>query len=74
MIDENIDYLLNTEEYKDILIETRKKTGMNRKEFAEYLKIPYRTMQDWELGKRQMPEYLLRLILFKFSVEEQYKK
>ncbi len=74
MLDENIDYLLNTEDYKNILIETRKKAGMNRKEFAEYLKIPYRTMQDWELGKRQMPEYLLRLIVFKFSVEGQNKK
>jgi DNA-binding transcriptional regulator YiaG len=24
---------------------------MNKKEFAEYLGIPYRTLQDWELGK-----------------------
>ncbi|MCR5001285.1 MAG: hypothetical protein K6A71_05780 [Lachnospiraceae bacterium] len=31
----------------------RKQTGMNRKEFAEWLGIPYRTMQDWELGTSQ---------------------
>ena len=26
--------------------------GMNRKEFAEYLHIPYRTMTEWERGGR----------------------
>ena len=30
------------------LIELREKTGMNRKEFAEFFQIPYRTMTDWE--------------------------
>ena len=37
---------------KEELIEIRKKTGMNRKEFAEYFNIPYRTVQDWESGTR----------------------
>ena len=68
-MDYDIDYLLSNTEYKDILIETRNALGMNRKEFAEYFKIPYRTVQDWELGKRQMPEYLLRLILFRAFIE-----
>ena len=31
-------------------VTVRNKTGMNRKEFAAWLGIPYRTMQDWELG------------------------
>lgn len=35
----------------------RDKTGMNRKEFAAYLGIPYRTMDDWENNRRKMPEY-----------------
>ena len=26
----------------------RKESGMNRKDFAEWLGIPYRTMQEWE--------------------------
>lgn len=52
------------------LIEIRKSTGMNRKEFAAYFDIPYRTMQDWELGNRQMPEYLLRLIAYKVEMEK----
>ena len=55
---------------KDKLIELRMQTGMNRKEFAEYFGIPYRTMQDWELGNRKMPEYLLRLMMYKVEVEK----
>ena len=45
---------------------------MNRREFAEYFGIPYRTMQDWELGNRQMPEYLLRLMMYKVKTEGYY--
>ena len=59
---------------KDKLISLRKKTGMNRREFAEYFGIPYRTMQDWELGNRQMPEYLLRLMMYKVKMEGYYDK
>ena len=45
---------------KDYLVELRESTGMTRKEFCEYFEIPYRTVQDWELGNRKMPDYLLR--------------
>ena len=65
---------MNNMDIKDQLIEIRKETGMNRKEFAEYFGIPYRTMQDWELGNRQMPEYLLRLIAYKVKMESLQKK
>jgi len=54
---------------KDKLVALRKETGLNRKEFAEYFGIPYRTIQDWELGNRQMPEYLLRLMVYKVEME-----
>ena len=57
-------------ELKDKLIEIRKGTGMNRREFAEYFEIPYRTVQDWELGNRQMPEYLFRLMEYKIRIEK----
>ena len=50
-------------------IKIRESSGMNRKEFAEYLNIPYRTMQDWELGKSSMPKYVLELIDFKVKQE-----
>ena len=32
--------------------ELRGKMGMNRSEFCKYFGIPYRTVQDWEVGKR----------------------
>lgn len=59
---------------KELLIELRKQTGMNRKEFAAYFDIPYRTVQDWELGNRQMPEYLLRLMAYKIRMENLMKE
>lgn len=42
--------------------EIRESTGMNKKEFAEYFGIPYRTLQDWELGNRKAPEYVYSMI------------
>lgn len=52
------------------IIELRKAVGMNRKEFSEYYEIPYRTVQDWEAGKRTMPDYLLRLMKYKAEIEK----
>ena len=48
----------------------RKESGMNRADFAKWLGIPYRTMQEWELGRRAMPEYVLRLIAYKVVNEK----
>lgn len=55
---------------RDILLKLREDTGMNRRQFAEYFSIPYRTMQDWELGNRKMPEYLLKLMVYKVQKEK----
>ena len=52
------------------LIELRESTGMTRREFCEYFGIPYRTMQDWELGNRKMPDYLLRLMIYKINIDQ----
>lgn len=52
----------------------RQESGMNRKDFAEWLGIPYRTMQEWELGRRAMPEYVLRLIAYKVYNEKSKKE
>lgn len=57
---------------KEQLLELRASTGMNRRQFAEYFGIPYRTVQDWELGNRSMPEYLLRLMAYRIKIEEPY--
>lgn len=58
-------------ESKHKLVELRSSTGMNRREFAEYFEIPYRTVQEWELGNRKMPEYLLRLMAYKIQIENE---
>ena len=42
----------------------REMKGMTRNEFCKYLGIPYRTLQDWELGNRSMPSYVLRLMVY----------
>ena len=61
----NAERMLAAAKFKAI----REITGMNRKDFSEWIGIPYRTMQEWELGRRQMPDYVLRLIAYKVRVE-----
>lgn len=58
------------EEKQEKLIELRNSMNMNRREFTEYFEIPYRTVQDWELGQREMPEYLLRLMAYKAKMDK----
>ncbi len=53
----------------EYLIKLREKSGMGRKDFCQYFDIPYRTLQDWELGNRKMPDYLLKLIEYKLEKE-----
>lgn len=54
--------------------ELRKSTGMNRKEFCEYFKIPYRTMSEWERDGRHAPDYLIRLLEYYIRIELLSKK
>ena len=44
-------------------------SGMTRTQFAEYFGIPYRTIQDWELGNRKCLDYVLKLIEYKLINE-----
>ena len=53
----------------DKIVELRKSTGMNRKEFCDYFKIPYRTMSEWERDGRHAPDYLVRLLEYYIRVE-----
>lgn len=48
----------------------REKYNLSRKLFTEMFDIPYRTLQDWELGNRKCPEYLLKLIEYKLEKEQ----
>jgi DNA-binding transcriptional regulator YiaG len=54
------------------LIDIRKITGLNRSKFAEHYGIPYRTLQDWELGKNKVPEYIKNLLerVVRYEFEE----
>ena len=47
----------------------RQAAGMTRQQFCDYFGIPYRTLQDWELGNRKCPEYLLELMKYKLEKE-----
>ena len=38
-------------------------------DFAKYFNIPYRTIQNWEAGTRQCPEYVVELIKYKLEKE-----
>ena len=49
--------------------ELREKSRMSRSGFSEYFGIPYRTVQNWELGLRECPEYLLNLMQYKLEKE-----
>ena len=63
----------NTEELKkqaDKLKSIRKKTGLNRKEFSNYMGIPLRSLEEWEAGRRKMPDYLLRLISYYVGINQ----
>ena len=53
--------------------ELREKMGMHRREISDYYGIPYRTVQDWEAEKRELPEYLLRLMKYRAEVEYMMK-
>lgn len=53
-----------------IISQALKATGMTQKAFAEYFGIPVRTLQDWLAGKRKMPDYLLRLMIYKLEIEK----
>ncbi len=61
---------MERDEKRELLIELRKKTGLNRKEFAKAYSIPYPTITDWELGHRRVPEYLVRLLAYQIQAEE----
>lgn len=57
-------------EFKQI----REQSGMNIKQFSEYFNIPYRTVQNWDLGLRQCPDYVIELIVYKLNNEKEKRQ
>jgi len=64
-----IDRNSSKEELGKYLKELRKETGYTRAAFGEYFGIPLRNLEEWETGRRKMPDYLLRLIEYKLRME-----
>jgi DNA-binding XRE family transcriptional regulator len=50
--------------------ETRKQLGLSQRALSEAFNIPLRTIEDWERGVRNPPEWVERLLLDKLN---QYK-
>ena len=40
----------------------RKLAGLTQKQFSARVGIPLRTIEEWDSGKREPPEYVVRLI------------
>ena len=49
--------------------EMRESLRWTQEKFAEYFKIPKRTIENWETGQRNCPEYLKELIEYKLYKE-----
>lgn len=47
----------------------RGKSGLTQEGFAKKYNIPKRTLQDWEAGRRNPPDYLLDLLAFASACE-----
>lgn len=49
--------------------ELRALSGMTQQAFGDYFNIPLRSIQNWEGGQRQCPDYLLNLMQYKLEKE-----
>lgn len=54
--------------------EIRTSAKMTQAEFAQYLEIPKRTIENWETEKRKCPEYTINLIKYKIENERKSKQ
>lgn len=64
----------NIEKQIRTLKEIREILEVNRTEFSRYMGIPLRTLEEWEAGRRQMPEYVLRLIAYYVKTQKWLKE
>lgn len=47
--------------------QARERAGLTRSQMCKMFKLPYRTLQSWELGDRKCPEWAEVLILEKLE-------
>ena len=55
--------------YMNTIKDLRTVARMTQKAFSEYFKIPKRTIENWEGGKRECPVYLFELMKYKLEKE-----
>ena len=64
----------NIEKQIRTLKEVRDMLNVNRTEFSRYMGIPLRTLEEWEAGRRKMPDYVLRLIAYYVKTQKWLKE
>lgn len=64
----------NIEKQIHTLKEIRDMVNVNRTEFSWYMGIPLRTLEEWEAGRRKMPDYVLRLIAYYVKTQKWLKE
>lgn len=45
-----------------VITEMRELLGLSRAAFSRLYKIPVRTLEDWEAGRRKCPDYVMYLL------------
>ena len=54
--------------------EIRNSTGLSQSKFAAALNIPVRTIQKWERGGSQCPEYVVELIAYRVQHDPLFRR
>lgn len=54
--------------------ELRLAANMSLVEFSSYFNIPYRTIQNWDSGKREPPGYVIELMAYKLEQEKMIRE
>ena len=49
-------------EVRNKIRQLRENAGLTRRGLCERLGIPYRTLQEWETGRRTPPGYVIKLL------------
>ena len=57
----------------ETILEIRGNTGLSRKQFCDALRIPYRTVEDWEKGARACPAYVAELIAYRVQHDPTFR-
>lgn len=53
--------------------EMRAKTGLTQAKICQVTGVPMRTWQHWEMGDREVPAYVVRLIRYFLEHEQLFK-